>query len=51
MVKEFEMKKAFADQYARASVSKTGSLDMGRLHTYKYNDDLFKKSYYSAWCN
>ena len=42
MVKEFEMKKS-ADQYARASVSKSGSLDMGRLHTYKYNDDLFKK--------
>ena len=42
MVKEFEMKKA-ADQHARASTSKTGSLDMGRLHTYKYNDDLFKK--------
>ena len=42
MVKEFEMKKA-ADQYSRASTSKTGSLDMGRLHTYKYNDDLFKK--------
>jgi len=42
MVKEFEMKKS-ADQYARASVSKTGSLDMGRLHTYKYNEDLFKK--------
>ena len=42
MVKEFEMKKA-ADQYARAAVSKTGSLDMGRLHTYKYNDDIFKK--------
>ena len=42
MVKEFEMKKA-ADQYARASISKTGSLDMGRLHTYKYNEDLFKK--------
>ena len=42
MVKEFEMKKA-ADQYARASVAKTGSLDMGRLHTYKYNDDLFRK--------
>jgi len=42
MVKEFEMKKA-ADQYARASVSKTGSLDMGRLHTYKFNDDIFKK--------
>ena len=42
MVKEFEMKKA-ADQYARAAVSKTGSLDMGQLHTYKYNEDLFKK--------
>ena len=42
MVKEFEMKKS-ADAYARAAVSKTGSLDMGKLHTYKYNDDLFKK--------
>ena len=42
MVKEFEMKKA-ADQYARASTSKTGSLDMNKLHTYKYNEDLFKK--------
>ena len=42
MVKEFEMKKA-ADQYARAAVSKTGSLNMDKLHTYKYNEDLFKK--------
>ena len=42
MVKEFEMKKS-ADQYARAAVSKTGSLDMSILHTYKYNEDLFKK--------
>jgi hypothetical protein len=42
MVKEFEMKKS-ADQYARAATSKTGSLDMGLIHTYKYNDDLFKK--------
>ena len=42
MVKEFEMKKS-ADQYARAATSKTGSLDMGKLHTYKYNEDLFKK--------
>ena len=42
MVKEFEMKKS-ADQYARAAVSKTGSLDMSKLHTYKYNEDLFKK--------
>ncbi len=42
MVKEFEMRKS-ADQYARASVSKTGALDMNRIHTYKFNDDLFKK--------
>ena len=42
MVKEFEMKKA-ADQYARAATSKTGSLNMAKLHTYKYNEDLFKK--------
>ena len=42
MVKEFEMKKS-ADAYSRAAVSKTGSLDMGKLHTYKYNEDLFKK--------
>ena len=42
MVKEFEMKKA-ADAYSRATISKTGTLDMGKLHTYKYNDDLFAK--------
>ena len=42
MVKEFEMKKA-ADQYARASTSKTGKLDLIKVHTYKYNDDLFAK--------
>ena len=42
MVKEFEMKKS-ADQYKRASVSKTGTLDMNKLHTYQYNEDLFAK--------
>ena len=42
MVKEFEMKKS-ADQYARAATAKTGTLNMSKLHTYKYNDDLFKK--------
>jgi len=42
MVKEFEMKKS-ADAYARAATSKTGTLDMSKLHTYKYNEDLFKK--------
>ena len=42
MVKEFEMKKS-AEQYARALTSKTGVLNMGALHTYKFNDDLFAK--------
>ena len=42
MVKEFEMKKA-ADQYARSSVAKTGSLNMDVVHQYKFNDDLFNR--------
>jgi len=42
LVKEFECKKA-ASSYARATTSKTGVLDTARLHTYKYNEDLFKK--------
>ena len=42
LVKEFECRKA-ADSYARASVSKTGVLDCIKLHTYKYQEDLFKK--------
>jgi len=42
LVKEFEMKKS-ANSYARASVSRTGVLDCTKLHTYKYNEDLFKK--------
>ena len=42
LVKEFECRKA-ADQYARASTARTGILDTARLHSYKYNEDLFKK--------
>jgi hypothetical protein len=42
LVKEFECRKA-ADQYARSSTARTGVLDTSRLHTYKYNEDLFKK--------
>ena len=42
MVKEFECKKSAA-AYARASTSRTGILDCTKLHTYKYNEDLFKK--------
>ena len=42
LVKEFECKKA-ADSYARSTTSRTGVLDCTKLHTYKYNEDLFKK--------
>ena len=42
MVKEFEMKKS-AEAYSRSTTAKTGSLDMGKLHTYKFNEDLFAK--------
>ena len=42
LVKEFECKKA-ASAYARQSIAKTGVLDTAKLHTYKFNDDIFKK--------
>lgn len=42
LVKEFECKKA-ATAYARATTARTGILDCSKLHTYKYNEDLFKK--------
>ena len=42
LVKEFEMKKS-ASAYARATTSRTGILDTSKLHTYKFNEDLFKK--------
>ena len=42
LVKEFECRKS-ADAYARATVAKTGVLDCTKLHTYKFNEDLFKK--------
>ena len=42
LVKEFEMKKS-ASAYARAATARTGMLDMTKLHTYRYNEDIFKK--------
>ena len=42
LVKEFECKKS-ADAYARSTTARTGVLDTSKLHTYKYNEDLFKK--------
>ena len=42
LVKEFERRKS-AGAYARATTSRTGILDTKNLHTYKFNEDLFKK--------
>ena len=42
LVKEFECRKS-ADSYARSTISRTGVLDTTKLHTYRYNEDLFKK--------
>jgi hypothetical protein len=42
LVKEFEMKKS-ADAYQRMSTARTGTLDTTKLHTYKYNEDIFRK--------
>ena len=42
MVKEFEMKKA-AVAYSRSKQAKTGVIDVNKLHSYKFNDDIFKR--------
>jgi hypothetical protein len=42
LVREFELRRN-AWQFARASEAKIGTLNMTKLHQYKYNDDLFKK--------
>ena len=42
MAKEFEMRKS-AWQSKRAQTARSGSLDVNRLYSYKYNDDIFKR--------
>lgn len=42
MLREFEVKKA-ADEYARITTARTGVLDTNKIHTYRYNDDLFRR--------
>jgi len=42
MVKEFEMKKS-ADIFSRISIAKTGVLDTNKIHSYKYNEDIFRR--------
>ena len=43
MAKEFERKKS-AQEYRKESIAKTGILDINKLHSYKYNDDLFLRN-------
>jgi len=42
LVKEFELRKN-AEQLKRASVAKTGELNVDKIYSYKFNDDIFKK--------
>ena len=42
LVKEFECRKS-ASAYARSTTARTGVLDTAKLHTYKFNEDIFKK--------
>ena len=42
LVKEFECRKS-ASAYARSTTARTGVLDTTKLHTYKFNEDIFKK--------
>ena len=43
LAKEFEMRKS-ADEHQRTRMAKTGELNTAILHTYKFNEDLFKKA-------
>ena len=42
LAKEFELRKN-ADQLKRASVAKTGDLNMSKIYAYQLTDDIFKK--------
>ena len=42
LAKEFELRKN-AEQMKRASISKTGELNMSKIFSYKFSDDIFKK--------
>ena len=42
MAKEFEMRKA-AYQYSRSQTSRSGSINVNKLYSYKYSDDIFKR--------
>ena len=41
-IKEFEMRKA-AHQWQRATTAKSGSLDVNKVHSYRFNEDIFAR--------
>ena len=43
LAKEFELRKN-ADQMKRATIAKTGDLNLSKIYSYKFNEDLFKKA-------
>jgi hypothetical protein len=42
LVKEFELRKN-ASQMARAKVSKSGEINLKKIHEYRYNEDIFSR--------
>lgn len=42
LIKEFELRKN-ADQMKRASIAKTGELNMSKIFSYRFSEDIFKK--------
>lgn len=42
MVKEFESRKS-AETYSKISIAKTGVIDTNKLHSYRYNEDIFRR--------
>lgn len=42
LAKEFEMRKA-ASKYAKAKISDTGDINVNKLATYKFDDNIFRK--------
>ena len=42
LIKEFELRKN-ADQLKRATTSKTGELNMSKIYSYNFSEDIFKK--------
>jgi hypothetical protein len=42
LIKEFELRRN-AQQFARAKVAKSGEIDIKKIYSYKFNEDIFKR--------